>query len=108
MNEEYMNVVMGIIMHGGNAKGLAYQAIQQAKEGNFDTAHESLQQANDELREAHDVQTDLLTRVAQGEVIELNLYMVHAQDHLMTAIAFKDMATEFIGQEERLQALEEK
>ena len=33
MNEERMEIVMGIIMHGGNAKGLAFQAIQQAKEG---------------------------------------------------------------------------
>lgn len=36
MNDERMTVVMGLIMHGGNAKGQAYQAIQLAKEGKFD------------------------------------------------------------------------
>ena len=41
MNEERMEIVMGIIMHGGNAKGLAFQAIQQAKEGDFEAAEKS-------------------------------------------------------------------
>lgn len=108
MNEEYMMVVMGIIMHGGNAKGLAFQAIQQAKVGDFEEAEKSLQEANMELKEAHDTQTDMLTRVAQGEQIDINLYMVHAQDHLMNAITFKDLAVEVVGQEKRIQALENK
>ena len=96
-SDDYMGVVMGIIMSGGNAKGLAFQAIQQA-----------LNEASEQLREAHDVQTDLLTRLAQGEKIGWNLYMVHAQDHLMNAITFKDLAVEVVGQEQRLQALENK
>lgn len=108
MNEEYMMVVMGIIMHGGNAKGLAFQAIQQAKAGDFEEAEKSLQEANMELKEAHDTQTDMLTRVAQGEQIDINLYMVHAQDHLMNAITFKDLAVEVVGQEKRIQTLENK
>ncbi len=107
-SDEYMEVVMGIIMSGGNAKGLAFQAIQQAKEGNFAEAEQSLTDASNELRNAHDVQTDLLTRLAQGEKIGWNLYMVHAQDHLMNAITFKDLAVEFVGQEKRIQALENK
>ena len=93
--------------HEGN-KGLAFQAIQQAKAGEFAEAESSLNEASEQLREAHDVQTDLLTRLAQGEKIGWNLYMVHAQDHLMNAITFKDLAVEVVGQEQRLQALENK
>ena len=96
-SDDYMGVVMGIIMSGGNAKGLAFQAIQQAKAGEFAEAESSLNEA-----------TDLLTRLAQGEKIGWNLYMVHAQDHLMNAITFKDLAVEVVGQEQRLQALENK
>jgi PTS system cellobiose-specific IIA component len=106
MNEEYLMVVMGIIMHGGNAKGLAFQAIQHAKAGEFEAADKALQDANMELRDAHDTQTDMLTRVANGEVIEINLYMVHAQDHLMNAITFKDLAVEKKKKKKRLHALE--
>ncbi|GAB2024182.1 PTS lactose/cellobiose transporter subunit IIA [Lactovum odontotermitis] len=107
-SDEYMEVVMGIIMAGGNAKGLAFNAIQQAKTGDFKAAEESLKEASDALKDAHDVQTDLLTRLARGEQIGWNLYMVHAQDHLMTAITFKDMAVETVELEKRLWALEHK
>ena len=107
MNDERMAVVMGLIMHGGNAKGQAFQAIQFAKAGQFDETGETLA-ANHELKEAHDVQTDMLTKEAQGEHNEVDLYMVHGQDHLMNAITFRDMAVELIALMKRVQALEEK
>lgn len=44
----------------------------------------------------------MLTKEAQGEHTEINLYMVHAQDHLMTAITFKDLAQEIVELYERL------
>ena len=107
-SDDYMGVVMGIIMSGGNAKGLAFQAIQQAKAGEFAEAESSLNEASEQLREAHDVQTDLLTRLAQGEKIGWNLYIALPIYHLMNAITFKDLAVEVVGQEQRLQALENK
>lgn len=96
MNDEQMEVVMGLIMHGGNAKGLAFQAIQDAKQGNFTEADEKIELANQELKEAHDVQTNMLTQEAQGNHVHVDLYMVHGQDHLMNAITFKDLAVEII------------
>jgi len=108
MDDEYMNVVMGIIINGGNAKGLAFEAIQKAKAGDFDGAEKLIQESQEALQEAHATQTDLLTRTAQGESIEVNLYMVHAQDHLMNAITFRDIAKELIEQYRRIAALEAK
>ncbi|CAH0418137.1 MULTISPECIES: PTS lactose/cellobiose transporter subunit IIA [Periweissella] len=105
MNEEHMEVVMGLIMHGGNAKGYAYQAIQDAKAGNFDEADQKIELANQELKAAHDTQTGMLTQEAQGNHVEVDLYMVHGQDHLMNAITFKDLAVEII---ELLRRLDEK
>lgn len=46
--------------------------------------------------EAHHAQTGLLTQEASGDPVAVSLLMVHGQDHLMTAIAFKDMAKEII------------
>lgn len=106
MNDERMTVVMGLIMHGGNAKGQAYQAIQLAKEGKFDEADAAMALANRELKEAHDVQTDMLTKEAQGEHTEIDLYMVHGQDHLMNALTFRDMAIELIALMKRVAELE--
>lgn len=106
MNDKRMTVVMGLIMHGGNAKGQAYQAIQLAKEGKFDEADAAMALANQELKEAHDVQTDMLTKEAQGEHTEIDLYMVHGQDHLMNALTFRDMAIELIALMKRVAELE--
>ena len=108
MDDARMEVVMGLIMHGGNAKGQAYQAIQFAKAGKFDEADEAIEAASQELKEAHDVQTDMLTKEAQGEHTEIDLYMVHGQDHLMNAITFKDMAVEVIALMKRVSELEDK
>lgn len=38
----------------------------------------------------------MLTQEAQGESVEITLLTVHSQDHLMTSIAFTDLAKEII------------
>lgn len=87
---------MGLIMHGGDAKGKAVEAIRAAKVSDFDTAHQLLCEANDALNTAHKSQTALLTQEAAGENVELSLLLVHGQDHLMTALTFIDLAKEVI------------
>lgn len=94
--EDNMQVVMGIIMQAGNAKAAAMQAITAAKDGDLDKADEFIKQANKDLVNAHNVQTDMLTKEAQGDHVKVDLYMVHAQDHLMTAITFIDLAKEIV------------
>ncbi|MDR0297468.1 MAG: PTS lactose/cellobiose transporter subunit IIA [Streptococcaceae bacterium] len=96
MDDARLELVMGIIMHAGNARGQAYQAIQRAKEGAFDEAQTLLDDGQKELVEVHNIQTEMLTKEANGEHTEIDLYMVHAQDHLMNAITFSDLAREVI------------
>ncbi|KRO16944.1 PTS lactose/cellobiose transporter subunit IIA [Lacticaseibacillus saniviri] len=102
MSDEQMQVVMGLIMEGGNAKNFAMQAIQAAQAGNFEEADKQLKLADESLGKAHNIQTDMLTKEAQGEHTEVNLYMVHAQDWLMTSLTFKDMAATMIDLYHRL------
>ncbi|WP_208559239.1 PTS lactose/cellobiose transporter subunit IIA [Marinilactibacillus kalidii] len=94
--EEMLQTIMGLIMHGGDAKSNAMEAIHAAKTGDFKTADEKLKLADDALIKAHHSQTGLLTREASGDSIEMSLLMVHGQDHLMNAITFKDIAVEVI------------
>ncbi len=84
MQEENLEAVMGLIIHGGNAKSNAMEAIQEAKNGDFTLADEKIKLAEESLVEAHHSQTGLLTKEAQGEHISLNLLTVHSQDHLMS------------------------
>ena len=96
MDDQYLNVIMGIIMNAGNAKGLAHEALESAKLNDFEKANQLMTESNQSLAEAHNVQSEMLTKEAQGEHTEMNLYMVHAQDHLMTAITYQDLVKELI------------
>ncbi|MDK9846730.1 MULTISPECIES: PTS lactose/cellobiose transporter subunit IIA [Staphylococcus] len=98
MTEEEKNLefAMSLITYSGDAKSSAMEAIFAAKKNAFDEAEAKLKQAEDALLEAHHVQTNMLTKEAQGEHINLTLLTVHSQDHLMTAITFKDLAQEMI------------
>lgn len=97
-----LEVIMQLIMHGGDAKGNCMEAIQAAKEGNFDLANEKIKAADEALVHAHHAQTGLLTQEASGDPVQVSLLMVHGQDHLMTSIAFKDLAKEIVEVYEKL------
>ncbi|MGX6978128.1 PTS lactose/cellobiose transporter subunit IIA [Vagococcus elongatus] len=96
MEQENLEAVMGLIINAGNAKSDAMEAIHAAKAGKFDEAEEKIKSAEESLVQAHHSQTGLLTKEAQGEAMTITLLTVHSQDHLMTAIAFTDLAKEII------------
>lgn len=96
MKEEQLMAVMGLIMNSGNAKSCAMEGIQAAKAGDFTLADSKIVEAEAALVEAHHAQTGMLTQEAQGESVEITLLTVHSQDHLMTSIAFTDLAKEVI------------
>lgn len=102
MNDEQLQVVMGLIMNAGNAKG----ALAAAKENHFSEAESRMKAANDALVEAHNTQTSLLTAEASGNNSEVTLLMVHSQDHLMNAISYLGLTQELIDVYKRLKVLE--
>ena len=99
-------VAMGLIGHAGESKSYSFQALREAKTGNITEAANYIKQANEEMLKAHEIQTDLITKEAGGEKIDLGLIMIHAQDHLMGAMLFKDMVIEMIDLYKRVDALE--
>lgn len=98
MGEDQQNLeaIMGLIVNGGDAKSSSMEALQAAKEGNFDKADTKLKEADDALGKAHKSQTGMLTQEASGDPVTISLLMVHGQDHLMNAITFRDMAGEMV------------
>lgn len=102
MSQEQLEAVMGLIVNAGNAKSDAMEAIQAAKNGEFEEADEKLNAAEAALVEAHHAQTKLLTAEANGEALTITLLTIHSQDHLMTSITFNDLAKEVIDVYRRL------
>lgn len=95
-NQENLQLIMGLIINGGNAKSDAMEAIHAAKVSDFELADQKLKDSDKGLVEAHHSQTSMLTAEASGEKAELSLLLIHGQDHLMNAITFRDMASEVV------------
>lgn len=96
MAETIFEVAFSLISHAGNARGLAMEAINEAKEGRFEEAKALIKEAREEIGNAHEYQTGLIQREAAGEKNEFSILLVHSQDHLMTGMTVVDMADEFI------------
>ncbi|ERL10603.1 PTS system cellobiose-specific IIA component [Olsenella profusa DSM 13989] len=91
------SVAMGLIVHGGNARSDALQAISKARAGDFEAADALLAHGARELAVAHDIQTDQLSAEAREPgATEMTLLMAHAQDHLMNAMTVHDLATQMV------------
>jgi len=86
-----------MISNAGSAKSYIFEALRESRKGRFDQVPDLLKSADDELKKAHSIQTELLQMEAAGGSGEsVSLLMVHAQDHLMTVMLAKDLAEEMI------------
>lgn len=94
--DAYDEIVMNLVVEGGNARSLAMEAIQEAKKGNFDKADALMKECDEALLAAHNTQTDMIQAEIRGEHTPVMLLMVHAQDHIMDAMVVKDLAAEII------------
>ena len=101
--EEYDEVVMNLIVAGGNARSLSMEAIQAAKQGDFDKANALLEECEEALGQAHNAQTDMIRAEIRGEHQKVMLLMVNTQDHVMDAMVVKDLAREFVELYEKMQ-----
>ena len=88
MTKEDMEMVaMEIVAYAGEARTQFLQAMDAMADKNFDKAEELIKAG---------YETDMITKEASGEDMELCFLMVHAQDHLMTAMLLGDMCKRFM------------
>ena len=97
-----------LISHAGNAKSFYMEAVQAANAGDFEKANEKIEEGNVEYNAAHQMQTDYLVRMANGEEIIADVLMVHSQDHLTSASIIKDMAIQIIFMQKEILELKGK
>lgn len=93
---EMENVVMELIINAGEARSQAMMAIQAARQRNWELAQAALSASQDAIRAAHLIQTQLIGEDEGQGKIPVNLILVHAQDHLMTAMLCRDLAEEIV------------
>ena len=82
-----------------------YGSYSASKKGQIEADKRKIKLANESLIEAHHAQTGLLSQEARGEKVEVSMLLIHAQDHLMNAITFRDLAQEMIELYERIKGV---
>ena len=94
------DIVMKLIVNAGQARTKAIQALREARACKFEKAEELMKESEEVVNLAHEFQSELLRdeldeKKSGGH--EVNLIMVHGQDHLMDAITVREMAREMIN-----------
>lgn len=85
---------MQMILHSGNARADAYEAIDNVKNKEFDKAKELIENAKNELLLSQKTHAELLREMASEEDVETNLLLIHAEDHVSVSEMSIDMAKE--------------
>lgn len=93
MNKEQVAMIgFEIVAYSGEARSKFLEAIKKVKNGGSKEEVEQLiEEGNASLNLAHNSQTQLLAKEADGEEVDLGFIFVHGQDHLMTTILLKDI-----------------
>ena len=89
-------IAMTLVGNAGEGRSLAFEALNEAKKGTFEKAEQLLKESQKRTLAAHEIQTQLICNEADGNKTEMNLLMVHAQDHLMTSMLARELITELI------------
>lgn len=90
-------IIINLVLNGGEGKSKSMEAIALAKKGDFKGAENLIKEAEEAISKAHNFQTELLQKEAAGESkVEFSLMIIHGQDHLMNAMTVKDLAKEMI------------
>ena len=92
-----------LVAAAGEARSLAFEALEKAKAGDFDAAAKLMKQSKDVGIKAHHIQTQLLSTEAAGE-LSVDVLLVHAQDHLMCSMLAQELVQELICLYERTAA----
>ncbi|WP_420797670.1 PTS lactose/cellobiose transporter subunit IIA [Candidatus Sororendozoicomonas aggregata] len=94
---------MNLIVHSGQARSLAFEALSCARNGDFTLSKKRLAESKEASKAAHQVQTALIGADEGQGKISMTLVMVHAQDHLMNAMLAQDLIEEMIHLYQRIE-----
>lgn len=95
-----------IISAVGEARSSFVMAIAEAKKGNYEAAEELMTKGGESFAEGHHVHLSLFESEIEKNFGTEHILLIHAEDQLMSAEAFRILAGEFIDVYKRLDAKE--
>ena len=97
MNREELQMLgFEIVAYSGDARSTLLKLLREVRQGNFENIEKELQDADENLKLAHNAQTKILAQEASGEELDIGFIFIHGQDHLMTTLLLRDLIQDFI------------
>ena len=106
--DELQQRAFSIISIVGDAKIHYMNAIKLARSGEKEEAEKEITEGNQILANAHHEHFDVIQKEAEGEKVDYSVLFMHAEDQLLTAEVFRDMAVELLAVYEELDQLKKK
>ncbi len=104
ISEEMVTTCFEIVAAVGSAKSCYINAVNLAKQGDFDGAGKSIAEGDAAYKEGHEHHMAILQKDAADQDTEFSLILMHAEDQMMAAETFRVMAEDFIEVYKRLDA----
>lgn len=99
---------MQIIMHAGNAKSNAYEALIAVKGGDYVAGDAKMKSAKEEILIAHRAHAELLRKLADADHMrDVDLLMVHAEGHLSATAIAVDLIVELCNLHKKIEGVNE-
>lgn len=95
-NEEIEITCFQIISHAGTARSKFILAINAAEGGNFEKAEQLMTEGNEEYVISNRSHHEIIQMEENGVLRDPHLLLIHSEDQMMSAEAFKVMAEKFI------------
>lgn len=86
-----------IISNVGMARSNYIEAIHCAQKGDFEAAEKMIEDGRKYFIDGHKIHAELIAKEAAGEHVETGMFLMHAEDQLMSAETFSILAEEFIA-----------
>lgn len=83
-----------LVLHAGNSRNYSIEALRCLMANDAEGAEENMKLAEDELTASHALEAQLLQRYAGGEKVDMDIFLVHANDHLTMAIMMQELVNE--------------
>ncbi len=93
---EIDKVAYSMIAKAGDAQALQFKALEDAKKADFTAVEKKMQEADELLVQAHQLQTDLIKDEANGKSAGCSVLLVHAQDYVSNTVLNKKIVEQMI------------
>ncbi|AHH07501.1 hypothetical protein BCD_1435 (plasmid) [Borrelia crocidurae DOU] len=91
------DISMPVVAYSGEAKSFLQEALEYAKAGNYNKSKEIIEKSKNSIEKAHDAHRRLIQYLTNNPDITTPFILIHAEDHLMSAMSEFNIFEEFIS-----------